>query len=178
MKRSYYYILAALICCILTGCKENSNEVIITGRVEGVEDGVVINLMKTEGRIFVNLQSDTVVNGSFRFSFADTVDIPESLNIMANGEGFPPTWLEIWVVPGVDIKITGKDKLLRSWNVSSNVPEQQELNKYNAKINPYERTTQIVMREAYDYFDKMNEFPERRAEFKAKIDSLYAIKIL
>jgi thiol-disulfide isomerase/thioredoxin len=175
MKHSYYYILAALMCCILTGCKEKGNEVIITGQLEGVEDGAVIRLTKKEGRMFVDLRSDTVVNGQFRFSFTDTLDIPKPLNIMADGDGFPPAWLEIWAVPGAHIKITGKDKLLRSWDVNSNVAEQQELNKYKIRVDSYEKTSQSVMREAYAYFDKIDEYPERRAEFGAKIDSLYAI---
>ncbi|MDR0394558.1 MAG: hypothetical protein LBH77_05300 [Tannerella sp.] len=34
-------VLAVWICCTCTGCSEKSNEVTITGRFNGVEDGVV-----------------------------------------------------------------------------------------------------------------------------------------
>ena len=176
MKQTFYYFSVLLMCCLLACCKEkNSNEVIITGQLEGVEDGAVITLSIIDGRMFVTLQSDTVKNGSFSFSFVDSLSHPKPMNIMGEGEGFPPTWLEIWVVPGADIKITGKDKLIRSWEVNSVVPEQIELNKYNARISQYEKASQLVMRDAYSYFDEMEKFPEKTESLRAMIDSLYAI---
>ena len=175
MKHYYYLILAVFICCIFACCNEKSNEVIISGQLEGVEDGIVINLMKPEGNMSVTVQSDSVMNGAFRFSYIDTLYISKPMHVIARGEGFPPTWLEIWVRPGAEIKITGKDKMTRSWSVSSILPEQIESNRYKAHVEQFERVSQSVMREAYSYWDVIMKNPEGNSSLKAKIDSLYAI---
>ena len=172
----FYFILTALLFCLLISCNEKSNNnLTIIGQLEGVEDGVVIKLMKIDGRMFVDLQSDTVVSGKFQFSYADSLNQSSQLVIMSNDEGFPPTWLDVWTAPGADIKITGKDKLLRTWDVSSAVPEQIEMNKYKTQTYQYEKITQAVMRDAYSNFDKMDKFPEQSDRLRAEIDSLYAI---
>ena len=175
MKRFFYYITAVLICCVLVCCAKKSNEVVITGQLEGVEDGVVINLNKPESNRSVTFLSDTVRDGVFKFSFIDTLNQPKSLHIIANSEGFPPTWLEVWVTPGAEIKIIGKDKLIRSWNVNSSIPEQIEANRYKAQIEHYERVMQSVTREAYSYWAIIREAPDKMDNFKPMIDSLYAI---
>ena len=173
--KKIYCILVALTVFIFTSCNEKSNNAIITGQLEGVEDGVVLKLMKLDRRMFVELQLDTVVGGKFKFSYADTINQSSRLVIMSDHEGFPPTWLEVWTAPGADIKITGKDKLLRTWDVNSVVPEQIEINKYKAQTSKYEKVTQAVMRDAYSNFDKMDIFSEQNERLRAEIDSLYAI---
>lgn len=171
----YCFITILLTCLILSSCKEKSKEIVIIGHLEEVEDGTIINLQKLENRTFIDLLSDTVVNGKFEFIFIDSVNQVIPLAIMGQGEGFPPTWLDLWVAPGSKTEISGKDKLLRTWDVKNNVPEQKELNIYKSRTNEYERISQLAMREAYAYWDSINAVPEKRAEFKAKIDSLYAI---
>lgn len=174
MKHSYL-IAFALFCCLFGGCKESNHEIVIDGYLEGVEDGVVINLSKSEGRMFINIQSDTVKDGRFRFSFPDSLNEFSQLSLTGGlRDDFPPTWLDLWVAPGTTTKITGKDKLIRSWKVESRVPEQIEQNRYAARVAQYERVTQQVMREAYSYFEEMRASGNRQ-ELRAKIDSLYAI---
>jgi len=176
MKQYFYYVFAALLCCLLVCCEEkSSNEVIITGQLEGVEDGAIIKLMAIDGSELVDLQSDTLAAGIFSFSFVDTLNQPKSMFIMGEGEGFPPSWLEVWVVPGAEIKITGKDKLIRTWVVSSAVPEQIELNRYNTQVNQYEKISQSLMRDTYLYFDEMHKSPEKSDSLFAMISSLYEI---
>lgn len=174
--KSIYLFLIVLFGCILYGCVESSNEVVIIGQLEGVEDGTVMELAKSNEQMMETIFSDTVKNGEFRFSFPDSIDkTAKNMYIMSRGEGFPLTWLNVWVAPGTTTRITGKDKLLRTWTVKNKVPEQIELNKYNSRTESYSRESQLVRRDVYSYFDKIEKEPERRAEFRAKIDSLYAI---
>ena len=175
MKHYSYYIFAALMCCALVCCKEKSNEVIITGQLEGVEDGAILSLWTFDGYQGYLLQSDTVVNGAFRFSFADTLNQVKQLLMVSNGEGFSPARLDVWVLPGVKVKITGKDKLIHSWDVKSSVPEQKEWNKYKACTEQYDRVRQSVAIEVHSYFVEVNQFPEKREELMPKIDSLCAV---
>ena len=172
--KNFYCILAALTFCFLASCNEKTNDVTITGQLEGVEDGVVLKLMKIDGRMFVDLQLDTVISGKFKFSYSDTINQSSQFVIMSENEGFPPTWLEVWTVPGADIKITGKDKLLSTWDVNSVVPEQIEMNNYKAQTNQHEKIKQSIMMEAYSKSKKM-EIPEQVERTMAEIDSLFAI---
>ena len=161
--------------CILTNCNENSSNVTITGQLEGVEDGVVIKLSQMHGRMFVDLQLDTIVNGNFKFSYPDTLNQSKQMVIMAEGEGFPPTWLNIWTAPGANIKITGKNKLISLWEVSSDVPEQIEMNKYSSAVSHYENIRQAISQEVNSYFEDIENSPEKRVILRGKIDSLRTI---
>ena len=97
------------------------------------------------------------------------------MKILGRGNGFPPTWLDIWVKPGAEIKISGANKLIRTWNVKSNVQEQLEENEYKAKTKDNIVRSQEIMRDAYALFDERNVFSERRNEIKQKMDLLYKL---
>ncbi|MDH6303861.1 peroxiredoxin [Parabacteroides sp. PF5-5] len=166
--------LFVLICCVLFGCGSKGNEVVIEGFIAGLEDGVVMTLNQPEGRTVVPIGSDTVKNQTFMFSYIDSVPQPKRLTIMSMGEGFPPTWLDIWVEPGAKVKITGEDKLLRTWGVNSNVKEQKEWNAFAALTKEYTRQTQAIMRDAYALFEEMDANPDKSTELRAQIRVLYA----
>lgn len=74
-------------------------EYLIEGRVPGVLDGTVIELMKEEGQFLTRVHTDTVRRG--RFSFRDTLSgtAPRKLLLYANAEGFPGTWTDVWLPP-------------------------------------------------------------------------------
>ena len=164
------------MCSILFGCKEKSNTFTITGQLENVEDSTVVTLYESKDRSFEAFLKDTIINGKFAFTLPDSIlKTTKQLAIMADAEGFPPTWLSFWASPGDEIKIAGKDKLLRTWDVTSSNPLQKEMNTYNERIKTYQRGTQTVMMQAYACFDSISAMPNRRDEFKAQIDSLYAI---
>ena len=172
MKHYSYYILAALMCCALVCCKEKSNEVIIIGQLEGVEDGGVVALWFFDEDAGGIRQSDTIVNGSFRLSFIDTLNQTKPMVIVVEGEGFQPTVLDLWVAPGAEINITGADKMIRTWRVNSTIPEQIEFNKYKALTEQYERMLQHVWGERTSYYDELNTSPDKWEEYKPKLDSL------
>ncbi len=161
--------------CLLYGCKEKSNT-IITGQLEGVEDSTVITLYESKERMFEAFTSDTVINGKFTFTLSDSVlQTTKELILMSDAAGFPSTWLSIWISPGDEISIVGKDKLIRTWDVKSNNPLQKELNIYNDRVKEFERKTQRIMTQAYACFDSIDAMPNRRQEFRMQIDSLYAL---
>jgi len=170
-----YLFLSLLTCCVLVGCQQKSNTITVTGQLEGVEDSTVITLGKIENRMFVDLASDTVIDGKFKFTLVDSSNQTKPMTISAQGKGFPPTWLSLWAGSGDKIQITGKDKMLRSWMVKSNNPLQKELNTFNDRTRDYEHQTQLIMKEAYAQFDSMRAMPDRSTEFRARIDSLYAL---
>lgn len=172
MKTLHFSLLFCL--SLLLSCSGNNNDVVITGNLTGVEDGTVIELLILDGNLLAPFQKDTLTNGVFRFEFADSTDVAKSYIVMGRGEGFPPTWLDVWVEPGARVKIKGDGKLLRTWDVQSNVSEQKEANKYMAKNRDLENRAQIVMRDAYALWDEIDKQPEKRDELRAQINILYA----
>jgi len=180
MKTLKFIPFFLVLVCILFGCEKKSNEITITGYLEGIEDGTVfeLNQINEGSRSFTLVAVDTLKKGSLKITLTDSIPEARKMMLMARGEGFPPTWLDIWVTPGAEIEITGKDKLLRTWDVTSNVKEQQEQNKYITATKDYERQTQAIMRDAYGWFDKMRnpEADEQSIQLaRHTIDSLYKI---
>ncbi len=175
MKTHRLLLFLFIIVWGMISCTQKNNDVVITGRLTGVEDGTVITLSKSEGRMFTEVASDTLTDGIFNFTIQDTVPGSKAMMIRAKGEGFPPTWLEIRVEPGAKINITGTDKLLRTWEVESDVKDQQEQNRYLAETKDYIIQSQKAMREAYSYWDEINKSSERREDLYKKIEELYAL---
>lgn len=75
----------------------------------------------------VRVASDTVIGGHFTL----TIPVEELAKsyLFFRGEGCPNHLMTIWLKPGVDVKVTGKDSLYPLWKVESPLPEQQTLSR-------------------------------------------------
>lgn len=113
------------------------NEYLIHGQLENVPDGTVIRLEKEENNMFFSVAADTLKNGEF--FFRDTVSALKPLLVASSDKGFPGAMLDVWVAPGEYIQITGKDKLIKTWQTESDLPEQQEESKYRAAVMPEQK---------------------------------------
>lgn len=121
---------------------------------------------------------DTIRAGKFRFEYIDSIPEVKKITLSAYpAKGFPPTWLELWVKPGSKTTIKGKDKLLRTWDVKSNVPEQNERNRYIEKNKSLLNQDQIHVRDIYEALDSSAVAKDEIEWKKYKIimDSLYKI---
>lgn len=126
-----------------------ANEYFIQGELANLPDSIVIGLYKNQGNLFSPVAMDTLVNG--KFSFRDTVSATHKLLIMSNNKGFPGTWLEVWVTPGAYIEIKGQDKLLKTWEVVSDIPEQKEENLFIACARIQQKEMMQHMAAEYDW---------------------------
>ena len=86
--------------------------------------------MRQQGTGMKRIANDTIDNGKFKFIIHTLNNQTEALRIVSKGEGFPNTWLDVYASPGETVSIIGSDKLLRTWNIVSNIKEQQEENQY------------------------------------------------
>lgn len=124
---------------MIGGCSFESavpeNEFLIKGKLTNVPDSVILELLKTDGQIMQTLATDTLINGEFSFQDTISSDVRE-LYLMARSKGFPGTWLSVWVAPGKSIKISGADKLLKTWTIESDVPEQAEEGRFLKAVYP------------------------------------------
>ena len=111
----------------------------IEGELTGVPDSTVLSLYRVDGNLLKPMQADTVIDG--RFSFRDTITTdPRCLALMGRGEGFPPTWLDVWVGSGTVVHIKGEGKGLRTWFVESRLPEQEEQSRLSDAVRDWYRT--------------------------------------
>lgn len=122
--------LFAGITLMLAVSAQAQNEFTIKGKIAGLEDSTQIALFRRDGQVMTSIAQDTVINECFTFKGETTDNEPEALMIMGHGKGFPGTWLDVWVSPGTVSTVIGNSKLLRTWQVSSEIKEQQILNRY------------------------------------------------
>ena len=114
--------LLTVLCCSFQA-PITENEFQIQGKLTNIPDGTVIELWITNGDQQEEFDCDTVVNGEF--SFREIIESgPKEFYLMSSDEGFPGTGICVWIAPGHVIKVSGSDKLLKTWTVESDIPEQ------------------------------------------------------
>lgn len=170
-------VIVLITMCHCTGNKKAAvpaNEYLIQGELANLPDSIVIGLYELEGNIFNCVARDTLING--RFSFQDTVSATHKMMIMSNEKGFPNMWLDVWVASGAYIEIKGQDKLLKTWEVLSDVPEQQEENRFTACAMAQQRELMQQMAAENDWWRMMLNDHAGDQEFarkgRSKIDSI------
>ena len=173
-------VLLAIVCMLMCHCTFNrkasvaANEYLIQGELANLPDSIVIGLYEEDGNILNCVLRDTLMNG--QFSFRDTVSTTRKMLIMSDNRGFPGTWLEVWIAPGEYIEIKGQDKLVKTWEVVSGVPEQQEENRFTACAMAQQKELMQYMAAEYDWQRMMFIDHPGDREFEsqawAKIDSI------
>ena len=134
-----FFKFCLLVCILLfsVACsrseKLKGNEFLIEGTLSDIEDGVVIILgrVKDNNRSYggSRIATDTVRNGHFSFK-GEAVSNPDWLYLLSGNDVFVSMQQNIWVAPGVKVKIKGKGKIPSLWEVKSSVPYQKEENRY------------------------------------------------
>lgn len=111
------------------------NEFLIEGELTNVPDSTILEFRVAEGDLLKEVGRDTVING--KFSFRDTIgEEIRQLLLMSDSKGFPSFWQEVWVAPGKYVRITGNDRLLQTWEVQSDIPEQAEVRRFFEAMCP------------------------------------------
>lgn len=118
-----YIIFVALLCLGVLSAQAQK-EFIIQGKVKGLK-GTIVTLFRMDGNSGRSIANDTVKNQSFSFKGKTVEESIEKLSISCRGEGFPPMGLDIWVMPGVDIRISGNNNYLYTWKVKSPIEQQK-----------------------------------------------------
>ena len=120
MKQTIITILFTLVA--VAGVAQTKTAT-VTGYSPALKDGTVAESSIDNVRV----ASDTVIGGHF------TLTVPvEGLTksyLFLTGEECPNHLMTIWLKPGADVKVTGKDCLYPLWKVESPLPEQQTLSR-------------------------------------------------
>ena len=116
-------IITILLALVAMAGQAQTKTATITGYSPALKDGTV-----AESSIdHVRVASDTVQGG--RFTLKIPVEGLTKSYLFLRGEGCPNYLMTIWLAPGVDVKVTGKNCLYPLWKVESPQPEQQTLSR-------------------------------------------------
>lgn len=168
MKKITCILLLAFTCI----CAQAQGKFTIEGHIENLEDGVIISLTKREGQLAKQIASTVVKNQ--RFSFVQKIgDEIEEYSIHSPSDGFSSSGLPIWAKAGMTVRVTGKDKYIRTWDVDSDIPMQREMaafrNVSKDKWIEYDNNSTAQTALYYKFKDKGG---DERLRAKAISDSL------
>jgi peroxiredoxin len=175
------YTFAFISVLLFAASVSAQKKIIINGQVKGLEAGVKLFLMKQEGNVGTGVAKDSVVNGRFQIQYTPDADIVEQYSLMAEGKGFPSMSLKLWAKAGSTITIEGNDKLIYTWKVKSNIPEQQEWSYFiNANKKDWTDYQQLSAKRSadIDQYRNGNLSKEERKEIKKEIDAVDSLSKL
>ena len=153
-----------------------ANEYLIQGELANLSDSIVIGLYVDEGNIFNLVARDTLLNG--KFSFRDTVSVTKKMLIMSDNKGFPGTWLEVWIAPGVFIDHAGDQEFeKKGWAKIDSIrklttPLQQEIWKKELEYMKEAPISKVWIDKLLLYASMMKY--ETVMPYKEEVKSLYA----
>lgn len=139
MKTKLFFPFSLMVLIAFGGCSFRpsipANEFLLQGTLTQVPDSTVIELRIEEGQLYKLLAKDILVQG--KFEFRDTITAgPKRLRLSSSAKGFPGSGLSVWVAPGKDVQIKGTGKLLKTWEVESDIPEQAVENRFTQATCP------------------------------------------
>lgn len=118
-------ILMSLVLASLSLMAQAQGRYVIDGTVTNAPEGAVVTLFRNTGNLLRVVASDTIKDNSFHFEGETTGNGTEPMTILAVYEGKTSLVLDIYVHPDCHVKVTGKNMLAYTWDVESDVPEQQ-----------------------------------------------------
>lgn len=97
----------------------------IDGQINNVPKNAVVNLFRDEGGLLRLQATDTITNGAFHFQGKTVDEKTENMVLLARYNDVTSMTLDVWVRPGSRVKVTSDNMLVYTWDVDSDVPEQQ-----------------------------------------------------
>lgn len=98
---------------------------VIDGTIKNVPEGTFVKLFRNIGDILKAVDGDTITGNRFRFSGETTGNGVEPMTLFAMKGDTVSMILDVYVRPGSHINISGDGMLAYTWNVESDIPEQQ-----------------------------------------------------
>lgn len=175
MRKQVLFILSLFLAINLHA----ENKFVIEGRVANVPDGLIVELLRNEDNVGMLVASDTLRNGKFRFEEETSGNGTDWMFLTARTDNYYSMILYLWVRPGSSIRISADNLLVYTWNVESDVPEQQTRSKILASSRDLWNEYQILDGD-YDSLRsriKSGKYSgEEKKRQKARLDSMKQAK--
>lgn len=172
MKKTLLLSLLLLISLMV----QAQNEITIDGKVPNVKDGLVVSLFRRDGRVGSTIAKDTIENGRFHFKVKPEKEL-DKLSLFVHSTDFPSMSREVYATPNTHIQVNGKDNLIYTWEVKSNVKEQKESDRYLYAAKDLWIEYQRIMAEVsgcWGVVDSSTATAEEKSVAKSKIKELHA----
>ncbi len=127
MKIKRVLAIMALHAIILNVTAEEN--VVITGNLSAIPDSTEVILMRTEGRVRIDIAVDTIINGNFRLSFPVDSGLTKA-ELCLSKDHQTSRYRTLYLRPDAKIEINVSNPFVQTWNVKSNVPEQNEYDRF------------------------------------------------
>lgn len=98
---------------------------VVEGEIEGLEDGISLQLLKQEGEMLYKVAEDTVRRGTFRLQSTAESNSVYNLLVFSEGEIVYP-YRTVWLQAGDKVRLTGKGLFCTAWEIESENPLQAE----------------------------------------------------
>ena len=116
-------IITSLLALVALAGQAQTKTATVTGYSPALKDGTLVFASTGSSATVV----DTVQSGRFAYTLPVEGFTESSLSFI--GEGCPNMYLEIFLKPGVTVKVTGTDLFVPLWKVESPIPEQLTQNR-------------------------------------------------
>lgn len=117
--------LMSLVLASLSLMAQAQGSFVIDGTVSNAPEGTVVKLFRNIGNLLRPVANDTITDNLFHFEGETTGDGVEPMTLLAMYNGMASMVLNVYVRPGSRVKVTGSNMLVYTWDVESDVPEQQ-----------------------------------------------------
>lgn len=121
MKR--FIIVVSLVSAFIA--MQAQDRYVIEGTIKNVPEGTFVQLFRNIGDILKVVDGDTITGNRFRFSGETTGNGVEPMTLFAMKGDTISMVLDVYVRPGSHINISGDGMLVYTWDVESDIPEQQ-----------------------------------------------------
>lgn len=134
-------ILMSLALVSLSLVARAQGRYVIDGTVDNVSEGTVVQLFRNVGDVLQIVGSDTITANTFQFKGETIGDGTEPMTLLAMNGNVASYILDVYVRPGSHVKVDGDGMLAYTWDVESDIPEQQ--------------TRQKIVRASRQWWDKI-----------------------
>lgn len=121
MKR--FIMIVSLVSAFIA--MQAQDRYVIEGTIKNVPEGTFVQLFRNIGDILKVVDGDTITGNRFRFSGETTGNGVEPMTLFAMKGDTISMVLDVYVRPGSHINISGDGMLVYTWDVESDIPEQQ-----------------------------------------------------
>lgn len=152
------------------------DEIIIDGKVTNVKDGLIVSLFRRDGRVGSTIATNTIENGKFYFNVKPEKEL-DKLSLFVHSTDFPSMSREVYATPNAYIQVNGKDNLIYTWEVESNVKEQKESDRYLYAAKDLWIEYQRIMAEVsgcWGVVDSSTTTAEEKSIAKSRIKELHS----
>ena len=168
-------ILMSLLLASLSLMAQAQGRYVIDGTVSNAPEGAVVKLFRNTGNILRPVASDTITDNLFHFEGETTGDGVEPMILLAMYNGMASMVLDVYVRPGSRVKVTGGNMLVYTWDVESDVPEQQTRQKIIAASRKWLDERQLNTLQEDSIRDILRDgglSDEAKANFQSMLDSI------